>query len=134
MLAGLAGGVVFGLLMAGVGALPLVGSLIGVDDAIVGFLVHLVISAVAGALFGLLSGRIADQVVPVYAVSALYGVVWWLLGALVIMPLWLSVTVDPGMTSLVFVVGDNQWVSLFGHVFFGLTTGATLLVLRGNAR
>ncbi|GAA1289091.1 hypothetical protein [Saccharothrix xinjiangensis] len=132
-LAGLAGGVVFGLLMAGMGTLPLVGLLIGVDDALVGFVVHLVISALAGALFGALSGRLPDAVVPVYGLSLLYGAAWWVVGALVLMPLWLSVTADPAMSGMVLVVGDAQWVSLFGHVFFGLTTGGTLLALRGHA-
>ncbi|MFJ6676063.1 hypothetical protein ACIQMJ_33600 [Actinosynnema sp. NPDC091369] len=36
-LAGLAGGLVFGLLMAGVGMLPVVGMLIGIENAVVGF-------------------------------------------------------------------------------------------------
>ncbi|MGM1062895.1 hypothetical protein [Saccharothrix sp. Mg75] len=133
-LAGLAGGLVFGLLMAGLGTLPLVGLLVGVDNAVVGLAVHLVVSAVAGALFGVLSGKLPDAVVPVYALSLLYGVAWWVVGALLVMPLWLGVTADPAMRDLVFVVGDAQWVSLFGHVFFGLSTGATLLVLRGHAR
>ncbi|XVV07625.1 hypothetical protein ACQPW3_20495 [Actinosynnema sp. CA-248983] len=132
--AGLAGGLVFGLLMAGVGMLPLVGMLIGVDNAFVGFLVHMVVSAIAGALFGLISRNVADKMVPVYAMSAMYGVVWWLLGALIIMPLWLSVTANSAMSEMVFVVGNDQWVSLFGHVFFGWVTGATLLILRGHAR
>ncbi|WP_367127974.1 hypothetical protein [Saccharothrix sp. HUAS TT1] len=134
VLAGLAGGVVFGLLMAGMGTLPMVGMLIGVENAFVGFLVHMVISAIAGVVFAVLTRKIGGQVPPVYAASMLYGVVLWVLGALVIMPLWLSVTADPMMSDMVFVVGGAQWVSLFGHVFFGMTVGATLLTLRGQAR
>ncbi|MCE6998172.1 hypothetical protein LZG04_25730 [Saccharothrix sp. S26] len=58
-----------------------------------------------------------------------------MLGALIIMPLRLSVTADPMMSEMVFVVGGAQWVSLFGHVVgFGLTTGAVLLMLRGHAK
>jgi uncharacterized membrane protein YagU involved in acid resistance len=126
---------VFGLLMAGVGMLPMVGMLIGVDNALVGFLVHLVISAIAGALFSVLTAKFGANVVPVYAASMVYGAVWWLVGALVIMPLWLSVTADPMMSDMVFVVGGAQWVSLFGHVVgFGMTTGAVLLMQRGAAK
>ncbi|MFE2757503.1 hypothetical protein ACFXGA_36435 [Actinosynnema sp. NPDC059335] len=132
--AGLAGGLVFGLLMAGVDMLPMVGMLIGVENAFVGFLVHMVISALAGALFGLLT-RNFRLVPPVYAASLVYGAALWVVGALVVMPLWLSVTADPMMGDMVFVVGGAQWVSLFGHVVgFGLTTGAVLLALRGHAR
>lgn len=133
-LAGLAGGLVFGLLMAGMGSLPMVGMLIGVENAVVGFIVHMVISAIAGAGFGVLTRKFGD-VPPVYAASMVYGAVLWVLGALIIMPLWLSVTADPMMSDMVFVVGGAQWVSLFGHVVgFGMTTGAVLLVLRGHAK
>ncbi|AXX31427.1 hypothetical protein KCV87_35440 [Actinosynnema pretiosum subsp. pretiosum] len=134
VLSGLAGGLVFGLLMAGMGALPMVGMLIAVDNALVGFVLHMAISAAAGAGFGALAQRLPDQVVPLYAAGVLYGVLWWAAGALLIMPLWLSATADPAMADLVLVVGDAQWVSLFGHVFFGLATAATLLALRGHAR
>lgn len=134
-LAGLAGGFVFGLLMAGMGTLPMVGMLIGVENAVVGFIVHLVISAIAGAGFGALTRNFGTNVPPVYALSMIYGAVLWVLGALIIMPLWLSVTADPMMSDMVFVVGGAQWVSLFGHVVgFGMTTGAVLLALRGQAR
>ncbi|PSL57211.1 hypothetical protein B0I31_102189 [Saccharothrix carnea] len=133
-LAGLAGGLVFGLLMAGMGSLSMVGMLIGVDNAFVGFLVHMVISAIAGAIFGYLTRNLA-VIPPVYIASMLYGAVLWVLGALVIMPLWLSVTADPMMSEMVFVVADGQWVSLFGHVVgYGLPMGAVLLALRGHAK
>ncbi|WP_440902018.1 hypothetical protein [Actinosynnema sp.] len=134
VLSGLAGGLVLGLLMAGVGTLPVVGMLIAVDSALVGFAVHMAISAAAGAGFGALARRLPDQVVPLCAAGVLYGVLWWAAGALLVMPLWLSATADPAMADLVLVVGDAQWVSLFGHVFFGLATAATLLALRGHAR
>ncbi|MFE9747887.1 hypothetical protein ACFYOT_23525 [Saccharothrix saharensis] len=133
-LAGLAGGLVFGLLMAGMGSLSMVGMLIGVENAVVGFIVHMVISAIAGAGFGALTRKLG-AVPPVYAASMVYGAVLWVLGALIIMPLWLSVTADPMMSDMVFVVGGAQWVSLFGHVVgFGMTTGAVLLMLRGHAK
>ena len=44
-IAGLVGGVVFGIMMAMMGMLPMVGMLIGVESAVVGFIVHLAISA-----------------------------------------------------------------------------------------
>ncbi|MFJ6676064.1 hypothetical protein ACIQMJ_33605 [Actinosynnema sp. NPDC091369] len=93
---------------------------------------HMVISAIAG--FGLLTRKLG-AVPPVYAASMVYGAVLWVLGALIIMPLWLSVTADPMMSEMVLVVGGAQWVSLFGHVVgFGMTTGAVLLMQRGHAK
>jgi uncharacterized membrane protein YagU involved in acid resistance len=134
MLAGLAAGAVFGLLMAGVGMLPMVGMMVGIDNAFVGFLVHMMISAFAGALFAVLTAKFADNIVPMYGLGMIYGVVWWLVGALIIMPLWLSVTADPMMSDMVFVVGNMQWVSLFGHVLFGWVLSATTLLIRGHGK
>ena len=132
--AGVAGGIVFGMLMTMMGMLPMVGMLIGVDNAFVGFLVHLVNSAIIGAIFGLLAYGIADKIGPVLGAGMVYGVIWWVLGALLLMPLWLSVTADPMMKDMVFVIEKDQWLSLMGHAIFGLITAAVLYGLRRRAR
>jgi uncharacterized membrane protein YagU involved in acid resistance len=131
--AGVAGGVVFGILMAMMGILPMVGMLIGIESASVGFLVHLVNSAVIGAVFGVLAWGLADRAAPVLGAGMVYGVIWWVLGALILMPLWLSVTADPMMRDMIFVVGQDQWLSLMGHVIFGLITAGVLFGLRRRA-
>jgi uncharacterized membrane protein YagU involved in acid resistance len=128
--AGVAGGVVFGVLMAMMGTLPMVGMLIGVDNAVVGFGVHLVNSAVIGVIFGVLVWPLAGKIGPLLGAGVVCGVVWWVLGALLIMPLWLSVTADPMMRDMVFHVGKDQWLSLMGHVIFGLVTAGALYGLR----
>lgn len=133
-IAGIAGGVVFGMLMAMMDMLPMVGMLIGVDNAVVGFLVHLVNSAVIGAIFGVLAWGVAGKIGPVLGAGMVYGVIWWVLGALILMPLWLSVTADPVMSDMVFVVGNDQWLSLMGHVIYGLITAGVLFGLRRRAR
>lgn len=133
-LAGIAGGIVFGFLMAMMDMLPMVGMLIGVENAFVGFLVHLVNSAIIGAVFGLIAYGIADRIGPILGAGVVYGVAWWLLGALLIMPLWLSVTADAMMRDMVFVIEKDQWLSLMGHVLFGLVTAAVLAGMRRRAR
>lgn len=133
-IAGIAGGIAFGIVMAMMGMLPMVGMLIGVDNAVVGFGVHLVNSAVIGAIFGLLAYGLADRVGPILGAGLVYGVVWWVLGALIIMPLWLGVTADPMMRDMVFHVGRDQWLSLMGHLIYGLIAAGTLYGLRRNAR
>lgn len=75
-----------------------------------------------------------DKIGPVVSAGIVYGVVWWVLGALLIMPLWLSVTADPMMRGMVLTIGSAQWMSLMGHVIFGLITAATLYGLRRRAR
>lgn len=132
--AGIAGGIVFGILMAMMGMLPMVGMLIGVESAFVGFLVHLVNSAIIGAIFGVLAWGFADKIGPVLGAGMVYGVFWWVLGALIVMPLWLSVTADPMMRDMVFVVERDQWLSLMGHLIFGLAAAGVLYGLRRRAR
>jgi Na+(H+)/acetate symporter ActP len=49
------------------------------------------------------------------------------LGALVLMPLML------GMSQMVFVIGGDQWLSLMGHIIYGLVTAFLLIPLRNRA-
>lgn len=134
-IAGIVGGVVFGMLMAMMmpDMLPMIGMLIGVENGFVGFGVHLVNSAVIGGIFGILVWGIADRIGPLLGAGMVYGVVWWVLGALMAMPLWLSVTADPMMKDMVFVIETDQWLSLMGHLIFGLVTAGVLFGLRRRA-
>ncbi|MEW5960888.1 MAG: hypothetical protein AB1801_24445, partial [Chloroflexota bacterium] len=52
--AGLGGGLVFGLMMGMMGMLPMVGMLVRQESAVVGFIVHMLISAFIGATFGVI--------------------------------------------------------------------------------
>lgn len=123
-IAGLGGSVVFGILMAMMSMLPMVGMLVGQDSAGVGFVVHLAISAFIGAVYGLMIGRLAATTPVALAGGVVNGVVWWVLGALIMMPLVL------GMTDMVLVVGSTQWLSLLGHILYGLVTAFLFLAFR----
>ena len=122
-IAGLAGGLVFGMLMGMMGVLPMVGMLIRVQNAVAGFVVHMAISAFIGAVYGLVAGRFALTWTNAVIGGIVNGVVWWLLGALTLMPLLL------GMTQMVFVIGTDQWLSLMGHLIFGLVTAFVFVPL-----
>lgn len=130
--AGLVGGVLFGILMAMQGMLPMVAALVGFDSSPVGFGVHLVISAGAGLAFGAVVAALPSlAATPVRAAvaGAAYGILWWIGGALIAMPTML------GMGEMVLVIGDMQVMSLVGHIVFGVATGLAfhLLVRRGSA-
>ncbi len=114
--AGLGGGVVFGMLMGMMGMLPMVGMLIKQDNAIAGLGVHMVISAFIGAVYGAVVGRLALTWVTTAIAGMVNGVVWWVLGALIAMPLLL------GMNQMVLVIETTQWMSLMGHLIYGLVT------------
>jgi uncharacterized membrane protein YagU involved in acid resistance len=116
-IAGIGGGLVFGLRMWMMGMLPMVGMLVGQESGIIGFIVHMIISAFIGATFGVIATRLPTGWGPAIMGGSIYGIVWWVLGALLLMPLML------GMGQMVFVLGGPQWKSLLGHVVFGAVTG-----------
>lgn len=123
-LAGLVGGLVFGAMMAFMGMLPMVGMLVGQESAVIGFVVHMVISAIIGAGYGLVAPRLPAGAGTAVVFGAVYGVIWWVLGALVMMPLML------GMSEMVFVIQQAQVMSLIGHILFGVITGLAFMLLR----
>lgn len=122
-IAGLGGGAVFGMLMAMMGMLPMVAMLLGSQSPMVGFSVHMAISAVIGGIYGLVAGRLPQSAGVGILAGAVNGVVWWVLGALVMMPLML------GMSNMVLQIGQAQWMSLMGHLIYGVVTGLLFIPL-----
>jgi hypothetical protein len=120
---GLIGGVAFGILMQMMDMIGMVAMLVGSKSLAVGWLVHLAISAFIGASFAVLFGKIATSTGRAALLGMGYGVVWWVLGALLLMPAKL------GMTDMIFHVGKTQWQSLMGHVIYGLLLGVTFGLL-----
>lgn len=107
------------------GMLEMVGGMISAD-AFVGFILHVIISAVIGALYtGLYSDRVdlGNPLMNIAVGGLIYGIIWWIIGGNIIMP-----AISSGdILSLNF-----QDPSLFGHVIFGHVL-AFLVVLRDNA-
>ena len=121
--AGVGGGLVFGVMMGMMGMLPMVGVLVGQQNALVGLVVHLLISAFIGATYGFIATRLPLSMAVSTIAGGVYGIVWWVLGALIMMPLML------GMSQMVFVIGGPQWMSLLGHLIFGVVMGALFVPL-----
>lgn len=119
--AGLVGGVGFGIVMALAGILPMVAMLVGSENPVVGALVHMVIAALIGLGFGVIVGTIADHLWMVLTAGAIYGAVWWVLGALVTMPAWLGMPL--------FNINQVAVISLLGHLVYGLAAAAMLYEL-----
>ncbi len=125
-IAGVGGGVVFGMLMAMMGMLPTIAGMVGSTSAVVGFLIHLIISAIIGAGFGLVFGRAAGSVPGALTAGAAYGVIWWVLGPLTLMPLMMGMGLGSQWNSAAIA---NAMPSLMGHVIYGLVTGFIYLKL-----
>lgn len=115
---GLAGGIVFGLMMQLMGMLGMVGMLVGSESLLVAWGVHLVISAAIGGGFGLVLAPRVRGLVSGVGLGAAYGFVWWVLGPLLLMPAAM------GMPLL--RVDAMAWQSLVGHLLFGVVLGAVV--------
>ncbi|MCT9095936.1 DUF1440 domain-containing protein [Haloarchaeobius sp. HME9146] len=118
--AGIAGGWAFSVWMVQVGMLPLVASLVGRTGAGTGLLVHFTVAATIGATFGFLFQRDTRGTGSALGWGMAYGLFWWLLGALTLMPLLRGFPVDWSATAM--QAGGG---TLVGHVVYGLVVGAS---------
>ncbi|AFZ66244.1 hypothetical protein [Deinococcus peraridilitoris] len=124
---GLAGGVVFGVMMATMGMLPMIASLVGSESAAVGLLVHLLISAVIGLGFALVLGERVRGTGSAAGLGALYGLAWWVLGPLLMMPVMMGM--GPQFAS---ALSMPNLMSLLGHLIFGVVLGVTYAAMAGR--
>ena len=117
---GLAGGLVFGAMMGMMGMLPMVGKLVGQPSAGIGFIVHMVNSAIIGVGFAFVLGRLVTSVGSGLGYGLLYGGAWWLLGPLTLMPLFLGMGLGVNWN---LTAAANMLPSLMGHLIFGAILG-----------
>jgi len=115
---GLIAGVIFGAMMGMMGMLPMFAKLLGGSSAIFGFVSHLVFSAIIGGIFGLVFGHMALNKGTGVVLGLLYGFIWWILGPLVIMPVWLGMGLQLSAKGVAMAIP-----SLWGHLVFGFILG-----------
>lgn len=118
-LAGIIGGVVFGMMMGMMGMLTMIGEMVGKPSAVVGFAVHLMNSAVIGAVFGFLFGSSITVARIGLIKGAIYGMVWWFIGPLTLMPLMMGKGTNWSMEA-----AGQMLPSLMGHLIYGMILGA----------
>jgi uncharacterized membrane protein YagU involved in acid resistance len=118
--ASLAGSLLFSLVMAATGVLPRVAALVGGSSPILGFIVHFVIGAMIGMSYGLLFRHEAPDTWSGIAWGLVYGLIWWFIGPLTLMPILLGST----FTWTTEAAGALL-PSLIGHLMYG---GATAFV------
>ena len=123
-LASLAGGLLFSLVMVATGALPRVAALVGGSSPALGFLVHLVISALIGMSYGLLFQHEAPNAGAGIAWGLLYGLIWWFLGPLTLFPILLG-----GSFTWTTAAANAALPSLIGHLIYGAATAGVFLLL-----
>lgn len=142
VIAGLIAGVVFGLMMQMMMAptpeggrmpmLAMIGQIVGSPTIGVGWLYHLFNSAVIGAIFGwLLGGRVRNYA-SAFGWGAAYGFGWWILGGLILMPVFLGM---PAFAPLMMPPMRTVAVgSLIGHLIYGLVLGGAFFWLHYGVR
>jgi hypothetical protein len=122
--ASIIGGVIFSAVMAATGALSHVANIVGESSPVVGFVVHLVISAPIGMSYAVLFQGESPTVGAGVIWGMVYGLVWWFLGPLTFFPLLLggSFTWTPAAASAALP-------ELIGHLLYGIATASVFLLL-----
>ncbi len=124
---GLAGGVVFGAIMAVTGMLPMIGKMVGQPSAAAGAVVHLANSAIIGAGFAVVLGRFVSGIGSGLTAGLLYGGSWWFLGPLTLMPLFMGMGLGVNWTAAAAVA---MLPSLGSHLIYGSILGVVYAWLR----
>ncbi|WP_219419018.1 DUF1440 domain-containing protein [Pseudonocardia nigra] len=119
--AGLAGGIIFGIMMTMMGMMSTIAMMVGSSSVAVGWLVHLVISAGYGVLFALIVPA-GLGVGATLGAGAVYGIVLWVIGPLLIMPAMMGMPL--------FMFNTTAMMSLLGHIIYGLVVAGVLIGLR----
>lgn len=123
-IASLAGGLLFSIVMIETGVLPRIAALVGGSSPELGFVVHLVISTLIGMAYGVLFKYEAPDVGSSIAWGMLYGLAWWFIGPLTLMPILL------GGSVLWTVQAANLLLpSLIGHLVYGAVTASICFYL-----
>ncbi|MCA4134862.1 hypothetical protein [Arthrobacter sp. M4] len=112
VLGGLAGGIVFGILMAMMGMFTMIAGLVGSNSPWIGVGVHLVISVAYGLVLTLFFSRFLHSYGRGSIPGLVYGVILWVIGPLLVMPLMLGMPV--------FGFNVTVMMSLVGHLLYGL--------------
>lgn len=140
LVAGLIAGVVFGVMMQVItaptpegGRMPMmamVAKVVHSDSIVVGWIYHLFNSAVIGAIFGWLFGNRTASYGASLGWGSVYGVFWWVLGGLVLMPVLLGIPPFAPLRMMLPVAMG----SLGGHLVYGAMLGLSFAWLRRPAR
>ena len=127
VVAGIVGGLLFTIVIVQVGALGRISQLVGADSAVVGFLVHMMIAVVIGITYAQLFRRHSFDVRSGVAWGVAYGLLWWILGALTLLPVLLGAS--PQWSA---AAAARAFPSLVGHLMYGVGLGITFSLLEAR--
>lgn len=122
--AGLFGGIVASPVLLATHALP---KIVGLDTTLSGFrglLLHLLVSAAIGMVYGLLFRNEASSLGLGVAWGWLFGLIWWFVGPMTLLPLLLTGVCDWSTDA-----ASALLPSLMGHLIYGAATAFVFLLL-----
>ena len=123
-MASLVGGLLFTLVLLVIGFLPKVANIVGGSSLILGFIVNMIISALIGMSYGLLFRYEAPDFGSGVAWGLVYGLIWWFIGPLTLLPILLG-----GTFNWTTETAGALLPSLIGHLIYGAATAVAFLVL-----
>lgn len=122
--ASLVGGLLFTLVLLVIGFLPKVAGIVGSSSLVLGFIINMAISAVIGMSYGLLFQYEAPDFGSGVAWGLVYGLIWWFIGPMTLMPILLG-----GTFNWTTETAGALLPSLIGHLIYGAATAITFIVL-----
>lgn len=129
-LAGLAGGIVSSPVMLATGLLPHTAGLGSSFPPVLGFLLHLLISALLGMGYGLLFRHEAPTLEWGVLWGSTFGLIWWYLGPMTLLPLIVT-----GQCDWTGAAASQLLPSLIGHLIYGgFSAGVFFLLERRRTR
>jgi hypothetical protein len=94
-----------------------------------GLVIHLIVAMIIGSSYGVLFERRETRLGSSIAWGLSYGFFWWLLGSLTLFPAFLRLPVDWSNDAV-----SAGYVSLVGHLLYGLALGVLFQVLSSRRR
>ncbi|WP_281976262.1 hypothetical protein [Halobacillus litoralis] len=117
---GIVGGIIFGIMMHMQGMIVMLAGTMGSESAVMGWMIHMIISVIFGISFGVLTFVIRN----IWALAIVFGIGIWIVGPLVIMPMMMGMG-----TNLANAFTPDQLMSLATHLFFSFIVAIVFYLL-----
>lgn len=127
--AGTIGGFVLALALQAKGMMTDTAGLIGLTSIQSGLLLHLLVSALAGAGYGAFFGYQPGAFAATTSNGVIYGLIWWILGPLTLSPLLMGNGPSWSLSA-----AGASFLNLTGHILHGGMTGLIFYGLSGFYR
>jgi len=120
VLGGIVGGILFGIMMHMQGMIVMLAGTMGSESAVMGWVMHMIISVIFGVSFGLMTFVIQN----IWILAVVFGIGIWIVGPLITMPLMMGMG-----TNLANAFTPDQLMSLATHLFFSFMVAIVFNVL-----